>query len=293
MNALIEHLVIGIAIGSVYSVISLGFILIYKGTGIFNLAQGSLMVIGAYLCFFFSVTLGLPFWIAALFTIVLSFFIGWLIEFVFLRRLVGESHLSLLMITIAIFVIVRGIVLLIAGTDNNSYPAYIATTPIKILGASIQPVFLLATIVAILIFTVFILFFKYTSIGIAMRATQDNQKVAQSLGISSNRIFGLSWALSSLAAAVGGIIVGTILSLTYSLDDYGLKVLPGIILGGLESVPGALIGGILMGVIEHLSGAYLGTYLIGIEDSANYVVLLLILLIRPYGIFGQKIVVRA
>jgi branched-chain amino acid transport system permease protein len=293
MNALIEHLVIGIAIGAVYSVISLGFILIYKGTGIFNLAQGSLMVIGAYFCFFFSVILGWPFWAAALITLVLSFFTGWLIEFVFLRKLVGESHLSLLMITIAIFVIVRGILLLIAGTANSSYPAYIPTTPIKILGASIQPVFLLATIVAILIFTAFILFFKYTSIGIAMRATQDNQKVAQSLGINSNHIFGLSWAVSSLAASVGGIIVGTILSLTYSLDDYGLKVLPAIILGGLESIPGALIGGIVMGIIEHLSGAYLGTYLIGIEDTANYVVLLLILLIKPHGIFGEKSVTRA
>lgn len=293
MNALIEHLIIGIAIGAVYSVISLGFILIYKGTGIFNLAQGSLMVIGAFLCFFFSVTLGWPFWAAALSTIILSFFIGWLIEFIFLRKLVAESHLSLLMITISIFVIVRGIILLIAGSANNSYPAYISTNPIQILGASIQPVFLLATVAAILLFTAFILFFKYTSIGIAMRATQDNQKVAQSLGINSNRIFGLSWAVSSLAAAVGGIIVGTILSLTYSLDDYGLKVLPAIILGGLESIPGALIGGILMGIIEHFAGAYLGTYLIGIEDTANYVVLLLILLIRPYGIFGQKTVARA
>ena len=293
MNALIEHLVIGIAIGAVYSVISLGFILIYKGTGIFNLAQGSLMVIGAYLCFLFSVTLGWPFWLAAVISIVLSFFIGWLIELVFLQKLVAESHLSLLMITISIFVIVRGIILLSAGTANNSFPAYIPTTPVNILGASIQPVFLLATATAILLFSVFILFFKYTSIGIAMRATQDNQKVAQSLGINSNRIFGLSWAISSLAATVGGIIVGTILSLTYSLDDYGMKVLPAIILGGLESIPGALIGGIVMGIVEHLSGAYLGTQLIGIEDTANYVILLLILLIRPYGIFGQKTVTRA
>ena len=122
MNALIEHLVIGIAIGAVYSVISLGFILIYKGTGIFNLAQGSLMVIGAYLCFLFSVTLGWPFWLAAVISIVLSFFIGWLIELVFLQKLVAESHLSLLMITISIFVIVRGIILLSAGTANNSFP---------------------------------------------------------------------------------------------------------------------------------------------------------------------------
>lgn len=293
MQALIEHLVIGIAVGSVYAVIALGFVLIYKGTGIFNLAQGSLMVVGAYLCFLFSVTVGLPFWAACLLTLVFSFFIGWLIELVFLRKLIGESHLSLLIVTIGIFVIVRGIILLIGGTANRSFPEYIPNTPVMILGASIQPVFLLATAAAIVLFTAFILFFKFTSIGIAMRATQDNQHVAQSLGISAQRVYALSWAISSLAAAVGGIIIGTMLSVSYSLDDYGLKVMPAIILGGLESIPGALIGGIAMGIIEHLSGAYLGTHLIGIEDTANFVVLFLILLIRPYGIFGQKTITRA
>jgi branched-chain amino acid transport system permease protein len=126
-----------------------------------------------------------------------------------------------------------------------------------------------------------------------MRATQDNQHVAQSLGISAQRVYALSWAISSLAASIGGIIIGTMLSVSSSLDDYSLKVLPAIILGGLDSIPGALIGGIAMGIIEHLSGAYLGSYLIGIEDTANFVVLFIILLIRPYGIFGQKTIARA
>jgi branched-chain amino acid transport system permease protein len=293
MNALIEHLIIGLAIGSVYSILALSFILIFKGTGVFNLAQGSLLVIGAYICYFFSVALAWPFWLAALCTLAASFFVGWLIEIIFMSRLVSESHLSLLMITISIVIIIRGIMLLIVGTANTSYPAYIPATPINILGASIQPVFLLATAVTIVLFTIFILFFKFTSIGIAMRATQDNQPVAQSLGINANRVFGLSWAISSLVSAIGGIIIGTMLSLSYSLDDYGLKVLPAIILGGLESVPGALIGGFAMGIIEHLSGAYLGTYLVGIEDTANYIILLIILIIRPYGIFGQKTIARA
>ncbi|MGD0855436.1 MAG: branched-chain amino acid ABC transporter permease [Dehalococcoidia bacterium] len=293
MQALIEHLVIGTAIGAVYSIIALGFVLIYKGTGIFNLAQGSLMIIGAYLCFLFSATIGLPFWAACVITLIFSFFIGWLIEYVFLQKLIGESHLSLLIVTIGIYVIVRGIILLIGGTANRSFPEYIPNTPVVILGANIQPVFLLATAAAIVLFTIFILFFRFTSIGIAMRATQDNQHVAQSLGISAQRVYALSWAISSLAAAVGGIIIGTMLSVSFSLDDYGLKVMPAIILGGLESIPGALIGGIAMGIIEHLSGAYLGTYLIGIEDTANFVVLFLILLIRPYGIFGQKTIARA
>lgn len=293
MQALIEHLVIGTAIGSVYAIIALGFILIYKGTGIFNMAQGSLMIIGAYICFLFSAALGLPFWAACILTLVCSFFIGWLIELVFLRRLIGASHQSLMIVTIGIYAIVHSIILLIGGTANRSFPQYISNTPVVILGASIQPVFLLATATVIVLFTIFILFFKFTSIGIAMRATQDNQHVAQSLGISAQRIYALSWAISSLAAAIGGIIIGTMLSVSCSLDDYGLKVLPAIILGGLDSIPGALIGGIAMGIIEHLSGAYLGTYLIGIEDTANFVVLFIILLIRPYGIFGQKTIARA
>lgn len=125
-----------------------------------------------------------------------------------------------------------------------------------------------------------------------MRATQDNQQVAQSVGISVKRVFGVSWAIAAMTAAVGGIIVGTILSIGYSLDDYGLKVMPAIILGGLESVPGALVGGIIIGVVEHFASAYLGSTFIGIEDVVPFIILLVILLIMPYGIFGLKRIER-
>ena len=145
---------------------------------------------------------------------------------------------------------------------------------------------------AAILFTVFILFFKFTSIGVAMRATQDNQQVAQSVGISVRRVFGVSWAIASLTAAAGGIIVGTILSVGYLLDDFGFKVLPAVILGGLESIPGALIGGLVLGVAEHFGAAYLGSWLIGIEDVIPYIILLALLLIVPYGIFGLKRIKR-
>lgn len=290
MSAILEHLVIGIAVGAVYSIVALGFVLIYKATGIFNLAQGSLLCLGAYICYVFSITVGLPFYLAVILTLLVAFVLGLLIEVIFLRRMIGQPQLAILMLTIGIYLMVRGIVLIVWGVYSKSFPQYLPTQSVTLLGASILPVFIVALIAAAVLFTVFILFFKYTSIGVAMRATQDNQQVAQSVGISVKRVFGVSWAISSLTAAVGGIIVGTILSVGYSLDDFGFKVLPAIILGGLESIPGALIGGLVLGVAEHFGGAYIG--LIGIEDVIPFIILLVLLLIRPYGIFGLKRIER-
>jgi len=290
MSAILEHLVIGIAVGAVYSIVALGFVLIYKATGIFNLAQGSLLCLGAYICYVFSITVGLPFYLAVILTLLVAFVLGLLIEVIFLRRMIGQPQLAILMLTIGIYLMVRGIVLIVWGVYSKSFPQYLPTQSVTLLGASILPVFIVALIAAAVLFTVFILFFKYTSIGVAMRATQDNQQVAQSVGISVKRVFGVSWAISSLTAAAGGIIVGTILSVGYSLDDFGFKVLPAIILGGLESIPGALIGGLVLGVAEHFGGAYIG--LIGIEDVIPFIILLVLLLIRPYGIFGLKRIER-
>jgi branched-chain amino acid transport system permease protein len=292
MGVIFEHLVIGLAVGSVYAIVALGFVLVYKATGIFNLAQGSLMAVGAYICYVYSVMLGLPFLLAVVLTLISSFVLGLLVEFLFLRRMIGQSHLSILMVTIGIYLLARGVILMIFGVYSISFPPYLPSQSITIFGTSLQPIFILAFFAAAVLFTVFILFFKFTSIGVAMRATQDNQEVAQSVGISVKRVFGMSWAIAALTAAVGGVIVGTILSVGYSLDDYGLKVMPAIILGGLESVPGALIGGLVIGICEHFGAAYLGSTFIGIEEVIPFIILLLLLLIMPYGIFGLKRIER-
>jgi branched-chain amino acid transport system permease protein len=290
MNAIIEHLIIGIAVGSVYSIVALGFILIYKATGIFNLAQGSLLCLGAYICCFFSINAGLPFWLSVILTLAVSFLLGLVIEFIFLRRMIGQPMLTILMVTIGIYLMVRGIVLVVWGVYNLSFPAYLPQERINIFGAELMPIFLVAIIASVILFIVFILFFRFTSTGIAMRATQNRQQVARSVGISVKQMFGLSWAISSMTAAAGGIIVGTILSVGYNLDDFGYKVLPAIIFGGLESVPGALIGGLFLGITEHFGGAYIK--LIGIEDVIPFVLLLLLLLFMPYGLFGLKRIER-
>lgn len=292
MSAILEHLVIGIAVGSVYSIVALGFVLIYKATGIFNLAQGSLMCLGAYLCYVFSITVGLPFYVAVILTLAVAFALGLLVEALFLRRMIGQPHLSVLMVTIGMYLMIRGLVLIIWGVYSKSLPSYLPTEPVTVVGANVLPIFIVALIAAAILFTTFILFFKFTSIGVAMRATQDNQQVAQSVGISVKRVFGVSWAIASLTAAAGGIIVGTILSVGYLLDDFGFKVLPAVILGGLESIPGALIGGLVLGIAEHFGAAYLGSWLIGIEDVIPYIILLVLLLIVPYGIFGLKRIKR-
>ncbi|MBA7630877.1 High-affinity branched-chain amino acid transport system permease protein LivH [subsurface metagenome] len=250
------------------------------------------MCLGAYLCYVFSITIGLPFYLAVILTLAVGFALGLLVEVVFLRRMIGQPHLSILMVTIGMYLMIRGIVLIIWGVYSKSLPPYLPTEPVTVLGANVLPIFIVGLMAAAILFTVFILFFKFTSIGVAMRATQDNQQVAQSVGISVRRVFGVSWAIASLTAAAGGIIVGTILSVGYLLDDFGFKVLPAVILGGLESIPGALIGGLVLGVAEHFGAAYLGSWLIGIEDVIPYIILLALLLIVPYGIFGLKRIKR-
>jgi branched-chain amino acid transport system permease protein len=234
--------------------------------------------------------MGLPFYVAVIITLAVAFGLGWLIQVLFLQRMIGQPHLAILMVTIGLYLMIRGIILMIWGTYSKAFPSYLPTQPVAILGANVLPIFILAVIAAAILFAIFILFFKFTSIGVAMRATQDNQQVAQSVGISVKRVFGVSWAIASLTAAAGGIIVGTILSVGYTLDDFGFKVLPAIIFGGLESIPGALIGGLILGVAEHFGGAYLT--LIGIEEIIPFIILLILLLIAPYGLFGLKRIER-
>jgi branched-chain amino acid transport system permease protein len=292
MSQLIQLTVGGLAIGAIYGMVALGFVLVYKATGAFNFAQGQILFLGATICGMFSLNLGLPFYIAVILTLAVSFGLGFVIERLLLRPMFNQPVLAIVMMTLMLAVFLNGLITATWGTSAKLYPSYLPEQSMILLGTELPPIYFWGFVVTMILLVGFSLFFKFSKQGLAMRATAESQLAAQSIGISLPRMFGISWAISCLTAAAGGIIIATMLSINVSLPEIGLRVIPVVMVGGLDSIPGAVVGGILIGIIENFAGGYLGEALINIRDITPYVVLLLILLIRPYGLWGSKRIER-
>ena len=293
MDILLQMIVTGVATGGVYGLIALGFVLIYKATSILNLATGSFMTLGAFVCLTLLINLGAPFWGAFIGTLLFAFILGLLVERVVLRQLIGEPIISVIMVTIGLAFIMQGLTHLIWSPDYRSFPEIFPPEPLD-LGFAIVPSGLLwGFIFAALGTIIFILIFRLTRTGVAMRATASDQQAALSMGISVRRIFALSWCYGAVAAVIGGIVIGNISGISIYLGDIGLKVLAVIILGGLDSIGGAILGGLIIGILENLAGLYLDpVFGGGVKDVAPFFILVLIIMIRPYGLFGKKIIER-
>jgi branched-chain amino acid transport system permease protein len=206
-----------------------------------------------------------------------------------LRPLIGEPIISVIMVTFGFASVIRGVLNMVWGSDTRPFPALFSSQPFHIGPVPVSPVHLWSFVIAILLLTGFSLFFRYTLTGMAMRATADNQQVALSLGVSVKGIFALSWCIATVVSTLGGVILGSVRGgVDFSLADLGLKVFPVVILGGLDSIMGAIVGGILIGVFENLSGGYLDPIFGGgVKEVAPFAVLVLILMLRPYGLFGR------
>ena len=288
----INYLITGVLVGSIYGLIALGFVIINKATGVLNMAQGGLVMLGAFICFFFSVQLGIPFFLAVILTLITSFLIGMLLDRIFFRPMVGQSELSVVMMTIGLLWLVDGIVVFIWGPENYSYPKILPSHPIIIKGMYFTHELLWSFITAAIMTTVLLLFFRFSRIGVDMRAVADDQQAAQAAGVKVKYTFSLAWGIGTVVAAVGGILFGVIAFVFFGLGFIGMKVLPVVILGGLESIGGAIVAGIIVGVLENLAGAYLEPYLRGIKEVAPFFILIFILIIKPHGLFGLKRIER-
>jgi len=294
MNAqivfLLQLIITGIAVGGVYSLMALGFVLIYKASTVVNFGPGELVLFGAYVAWATTLNMKLPVVVALPLTLVVAILLGLVIERGVLRPLIGEPIISVIMVTFGFASVVRGVLNMSWGSDTRPFPALFSSEPFHL----VSPVHLWSFVTVMLLLAAFSLFFKFSLVGTAMRATADNQQVAQSLGVSVKGVFALSWCIATVVSALGGIILGSVRGgVDFSLADYGLKVFPVVILGGLDSVPGAIVGGVLVGVLENLSGGYLDPILGGgVKEVAPFVVLVLILMIRPYGLFGKVDVER-
>ena len=293
MDIFIQVIITGIATGGVYGLIALGFVLIFKATGILNLATGAIMTLGAYICLTVLEQLGAPFWLAFLGTLGFAVLLGFVLERIILRPLIGEPIISVVMVTIGLSSILQGLTHIVWSPDYRSFPEIFPPEPLD-LGFAVVPSGLLWGFIFAAIGTIiFILIFKLTRTGVAMRATASDQQAALSMGISVRWIFALSWCYGAVAAVIGGIVIGNISGISIYLGDIGLKVLAVIILGGLDSIGGAILGGLIIGILENLAGLYLDpVFGGGVKGVAPFFILVMIIMIRPYGLFGKKIIER-
>jgi branched-chain amino acid transport system permease protein len=293
MDILIQVMVTGIAAGGVYGLIALGFVLIYKATSILNLATGAFMSLGAFVCLTILSNAGAPFWAALGGTLVFAFVLGLVIERVILRQLIGEPVISVIMVTIGLAFILQGLTHIIWSPDYRSFPEIFPPDPLDLNFAVVPSGLLWGFIFAVVATAVFILIFKFSRTGVAMRATANDQQAALSMGISVRWMFALSWSFGAIAAVIGGIVIGNISGISIYMGDIGLKVLAVIILGGLDSIGGAIIGGFIIGILENLAGIYLDpVFGGGVKGVAPFFILVLIIMIRPYGLFGKEIIER-
>jgi branched-chain amino acid transport system permease protein len=296
----VEVLLGGLMTGVLYSLVALGFVLIFKASGVFNFAQGAMVLFAALAVARMAEVM--PWWVAAALAIVIMVVLAWLIERVVLRPLVNQEAIALLMATLGVTYFLDGFGQTVWGSDIYEINLGIAKEPVMVLeklfqgGILVNKEDFVAAIAAAALVALLALFFQKTPTGRALRAVADDHQAAQSIGIPLNRIWVIVWSVAGVVALVAGVIWGSKLGVQFSISLVALKALPVVILGGFTSVPGAIIGGLIIGVGEKMAEVFLGPVLVkmfdlaggGIENWFAYMLALLFLLVRPEGLFGEK-----
>jgi len=278
----------GIAQGCIYGLIALGFVLIYKATETVSFAQGELMMLGAFCGLACVSWLGLPYWLSIPAAMMAMAVLGWLTERVVIRPVLGQPAFSIVMLTIGIGYVARGLITMIPdiGTETLAFPVPYKDTVFNVggvvLGATQVVVVLATAALSLLLYLVF----RYSRVGIAMQAASQNQLAAYYMGIPVKRLNGMVWALAAAVAAVAGLLLAPITFVHANMGFIGLKAFPAAVVGGFGSLPGAIVGGVIIGVVEALAGFWLPE---GFKDVAAYIVVLLMLVLKPNGLFGEKL----
>ena len=284
----LQLLLSGIAQGCIYGLIALGFVLIYKATETVSFGQGDLMMLGAFAAFAAMTLLGLPFWLAAVLAVAALVAFGALLELVVIRPILGQPQFSIVMLTIGIGYVARGLITMVPGigTETHTLPVPYKDQVWNLGGLVVnveQAVVIVAT--AVLCGLLFAMF-RYSKLGIAMQASSQNQLAAYYMGIPVKRLNGLVWGLAAAVATVAGILLAPITFVHANMGFIGLKAFPAAVVGGFGSLPGAIVGGLVIGVVESMAGFYLPD---GFKDTAPYIVVLAMLMVKPNGLFGEKL----
>jgi branched-chain amino acid transport system permease protein len=283
----------GILIGLMYSLIALGFVLVYKATDAINFAQGEFVMIAGFVAAGGLMVWGAPLWLAVTLALGIMVAFGFVLERVMLRQLIGRPVIAVVMATIGLAAILRGVGPFVIFSGTKPLPLPIRDEPFMLGPLFLPPIQLLGAGVSLAFLAGFGWFFLRSRKGIAMRAVADNQQVAMAMGIDVERYFGVAWAMTGMVSALGGILWGNLLGVDVNLALVGFKVFPVVILGGLDSIPGAIIGGLIVGIVENIAAGYVDPYVGGgTKDFAPYVLMIMALMVRPYGIFGKKIIER-
>lgn len=286
---LFEIVLTGVAGGGLYALAALAFVLVYKATRVVNIAIGELLMVGAYLFFAFAATFALPIWLAILGAVLGTGLLGAIVERAIIRPLLGEPPISVFMVTVGLASILVGLVEIIWSADQRRLPEFFPNTPVMVGDAFLAPKVAWGAGAAVLLIALVLLLFRYWRGGVALRATASDQGAAYMMGIAVPRVYSLAWVAAAMIAAVAGIVVGAIGGISSSMGVFGLSVLVVVIVGGLDSVLGALVGGLFIGLVEALAGAYLGAEY---KLLATFVVLVAVLMLRPYGLFGTHEIER-
>ena len=280
MDLFLQLILTGVALGSGYALGGLGFVLIYKATGVFNFSHGQLTMVGAYFFYMFQVQLGLPPWWAVPAALASMFAVGVAVERFCLRQMIGEPTIAIIMLTIGLGSLLRSVVGLIWGTQPQAPVPLFQPGFISVLGVQLPGVYVWTLMTAALFIAAFVLYFRASAQGLAIRAVAFNQVHASLSGISIHRVFALAWGLANALAEDPA-------ALALSMDLRGLSAFPAAILGGIDSIGGVILGGLIIGLAETFAGGYLDPYLGGgAKEVIGFVVLILILMVRPYGLFG-------
>ncbi|WP_420408088.1 branched-chain amino acid ABC transporter permease [Hoeflea sp.] len=283
MDVFLQLLLNGLAVGCIYGLVALGFVLIYKAGEVVNFAQGELMMVGAFVAFTLIVDFGLSYWLGLALAVVVMAVFGWLLDSLVVRRIIGQPQFSTVMLTIGLGVIMRSGVSMVWGPETRSLSTPFDHMTFQIDGITVSPIYLSILITTVVLCSFLAVFFRFTRIGLAMQAASQNQLAAYCLGIPVKRVLSSVWALSAGVATIAGVLMAPISLIDVNMGAIGLKAFAAAVIGGFGSIVGALLGGVLIGLIELFSALYLSE---GFKNVAAYVVLLAVLVVRPQGLFG-------
>jgi len=288
MAELLQYLTTGIAVGMVYALIALGFALIWKSSSVANLALGQLVLFSSWFTYGMLVQAKFPLWLAFPLVILFALALGWVIERFALRPLIAQPILSLITVTLGVGYFIEGVVTFIWPWSVDALPRLFPTAPIRIGPAVVSQEYIWVAGISLVVFGLLTLFFRYHKMGIAMRATADDQLAVQACGIPVTRIFSRSWMFACVVAAIGGVLISSIGGITHGLVETGLKAFSVVILGGLDSFVGCIVAGPIIGLCESLGGGYLTPFIwAGVKDIIPFVIIIIVMIIKPYGLFGE------
>ena len=295
MTFFFQLVVSGLSLGMMYALIGVGFVIIFKCSKAFNIASGQIVMLGAYLGYTLLMPLDLPVWAAIIAAIVVAAMMGLVIERLALRPLLGQPALAIVMMTIALAGVMDGVSIVGWGGEYKTYHDALPSITLNLGSLSIPPSSLLGLIVSVIVVAVLLAMFRFTKMGLAMRATAEDEQVTRSLGIRATSVYMLSWAIACVVGVIAGVLLGGVSGVSPPLAEVGLKALAVVILGGLDSIGGAVFAGVILGIAENLAAGYLDPLLPsggGLATVFPFIVMLLVLIFKPHGLFGLKRIER-